>query len=261
MGVEAKSIVVTGATRGIGKVTAAHLAASGATVTVVGLDARRGERTVAQIAEAGGSAELVICDLTVESQVASMFDEVRRRVGRVDVVVNNAASTDLTRDRPVAEQTTEDFDHFVRANLYNVFWCFKYGIRAMGADGGAFVTISSIESTHPRPGEMSYATTKAAATALARQVAVEYGDQGIRSNVLVLGFIETNASTHMLHDERLGPIIRRTTGGRPPTSLDVARAVAFLASDDGAGFNGAALTLDRGMSTFGQLPGDLTLGL
>jgi NAD(P)-dependent dehydrogenase (short-subunit alcohol dehydrogenase family) len=82
MGVEGKSVVVTGSTRGIGKVTAAHLAASGATVTVVGLDDRRGERTVAQIAEAGGSAELVVCDLTVESQVVSMFDEVRRRVGR-----------------------------------------------------------------------------------------------------------------------------------------------------------------------------------
>ena len=103
-------------------------------------------------------------------------------------------------------------------------------------------------------GQGSYAAAKAAATALSRQVAVDYGDQGIRANVLTLGFIETNASAPLLDDPVIGPAVRAATGGRPPSALDVARAVAFLASVDGCGFNGANLVLDRGMTAMSHVP-------
>jgi NAD(P)-dependent dehydrogenase (short-subunit alcohol dehydrogenase family) len=260
--VEGKNIVVTGATRGIGKVTAVHLAELGAHITVVGRNVERAEKVVASIVTSGGSAEFVRCDLSIEDDVVSLFDEVRRRRGRVDVVVSNAAATEVaTRDHPIVEQSTEDFDYFVRANLYSVFWCFKYGIPAMQPEGGAFVTISSMEAIMARSGEPSYATTKTAVDALTRQVAVDYGDKGIRANTLMLGLIETNATAPFMRDARIGPIIRNATGGRPPTSLDVAHAVAFLASDAAGGFNGATLVLDRGMTVFGHVPGDLTLGL
>jgi NAD(P)-dependent dehydrogenase (short-subunit alcohol dehydrogenase family) len=92
---------------------------------------------------------------------------------------------------------------------------------------------------------------------MTRQVAVEYAHHGIRANTLVLGFIETNASRPLLADERVGPIVRRTTGGAPPTSLDVARAAVFFLSDDSNGFNGATVALDRGMTAGGPLPNDL----
>ena len=144
-------------------------------------------------------------------------------------MVSNAAATDIdTRDHPVVDLSTDDFDYFMRANVYSVFWMFKYGIPAMGAAGGSFVTMSSMESFMPRRGEPSYSTSKAAVSGLARQVAVDYADAGIRSNTLVLGFIETNATRPFLDDERIGAVIRDATGGRPPSSLDVAEAVAFL---------------------------------
>jgi NAD(P)-dependent dehydrogenase (short-subunit alcohol dehydrogenase family) len=261
MSLAGRTIVVTGATRGIGKVTATHLAELGARVAVVGRNAERGEKTVAAITGAGHEAVFVRRDLSVESEVESLFAEVQERLGPPAAVVSNAAATDIdTRDHPVVELSTEDFDYFMHANVHSVFWTFKYGIPAMGDAGGSFVTMSSMESFMPRRGEPSYTTSKAAVSGLARQVAVEYGDRGIRSNVLVLGFIETNASRPLLENERIGSVIREATGGRPPSALDVARAVAFLASDAGAGFNGATLNLDRGITVLGRVPGDLTLG-
>ena len=261
MSLAGQVVVVTGATRGIGKVTATHLAELGARVAVVGRNAERGDTTVASIAAAGHEAVFIRRDLSQESEVESLFTEVAERLGRPSAVVSNAAATDIdTRDHPVVELTTDDFDYFMRANVYSVFWMFKYGIPAMGAAGGSFVTMSSMESFMPRRGEPSYSTSKAAVSGLARQVAVDYADAGIRSNTLVLGFIETNATRPFLDDERIGGVIREATGGRPPSSLDVARAVAFLASDAGAGFNGATLNLDRGITVLGRVPSDLTIG-
>ena len=188
------SVVVTGATRGIGKVTAVHLAERGAEVFVVGRNPERGARVVADITGAGGRGTFIPCDLSVEDQVAELFGEVRRRVGTIDVVVNNAAATDVVaRDASVVDLRTEDFEYFLRANVHSVFWCFKYGIPAMGEHGGTFVTMSSVEAITPRPGELSYATSKAALCGLSRQVAVDYGHRGISANTLLLGFIETNA--------------------------------------------------------------------
>ncbi len=254
-----KTVVVTGATRGIGKVTALHLAARGARVAVVGRNRGRGDRVVAEIEAANGEAALFAHDLSVESEVAALFEEVVDQFGTVHGVVNNAASTEIaTRDRPIAEQPTEDFNHFMKANVYSVFWCFKHGIRAMLPGGGAFLTMSSIESITPRPGEPSYSTAKAAVSGLARQVAIDYGSQGIRSNTLLLGFIETNASRPLLVHERVGPIIREATGGYPPTSLDVAHAAAFFVSDEARGFNGATVTLDRGMTVTNHVPSELS---
>jgi NAD(P)-dependent dehydrogenase (short-subunit alcohol dehydrogenase family) len=258
--VEGRCIVVTGATRGIGKVTATHLAGLGAHVAVVGRHEGRAERVVADITSSGGRASFFRCDLTNEKEVAALFDEVVTAYGRVHAVVSNAAATDLAiRDRPVVDQPTEDFDYFVRSNVHSAFWCFKYGIPAMAGEGGAFVTISSIEAITPRRGEPSYSASKAAVCGLARQVAVDYGAQGIRSNILMLGFVETNATRPFLQDPRIGDVIREATGGAPPTSFDAAQAVAFLVSDAANGFNGATLTLDRGMTIFGRVP-DLAPG-
>ncbi len=255
-----KTVIVTGSTRGIGKVTAAHLAGCGAEVFVVGRNVERGARVVSDIADAGGRSTFVRCDLSVEEEVAALFADVRRQAGALDVVVNNAAATDVaTRDGSVVDVRTEDFEHFLRANVHSVFWCFKYGIPAMGPGGGSFVTISSVEAITPRAGEFSYATTKAAVCGLSRQVAVDYGHRGISANTLLLGFIETNATRPFLDDARIGDRVRGATGGRPPSSVDVARAVAFLASSGAAGFNGATLVLDRGLTVTGQVPGDLSI--
>ena len=120
--------------------------------------------------------------------------------------------------------------------------------------GGTFVTISSLAAICSRVAEPSYAATKAAAAALTRQVAVDYGHLGIHANVLTLGFVHTNTTAPLLADDRIGPIIRATTLGHVPTSEDCAKAVAFLVSDASVGFNGTSLTLDGGMSALSHVP-------
>lgn len=248
-----KVVLVTGSTRGIGKAMAVHFGTLGARVCVTGRSIQRGERVAEEIRSTGNVGTYFPCDVSSEGAVAALFDHVTDLFGPVDAVINNAAATDVgTRDRPIVMQTTEDFDYFIHSCLHSVFWSFKYGIPAMGDSGGSFVTISSIAAETVTRGLGSYAAAKAAATALSRQVAVEYGDRNIRANVLTLGFIETNASTRLLDAPEFGSRIRGATGGHPPTSLDVARAASFLASDSSYGFNGATLVLDRGMMALSQ---------
>jgi NAD(P)-dependent dehydrogenase (short-subunit alcohol dehydrogenase family) len=245
--------VVTGASRGIGKAIALHLGTSGYRVAVVGRSPDRGARVVGEIVGDGGVAEFFHCDVAVESSVAQLFTDVAGRWGGLDVVVNNAAKTDVTEtDKSVTEMATEDFDAFLRTNVHSTFWSFKYGIPAMGAAGGSFITISSIAAVVSRPAEPGYGTSKAAAAALTRQVAVDYGAKGIRANVLMLGFVHTNATNRMLSEGPVGPAVRSATPGSIPTSQDVARAVAFLAAE--TAFNGATLTIDGGMTAVSPIP-------
>jgi len=245
--------VVTGGSRGIGKAIARQLGARGYRVAVVGRSVERGEKVAHSIVGDGGSAAFFRADLTAEPQVEQLYADVSKRWGRLDVVVNNAAKTDVTdTDRSVTELSTKVFDEFLRANVLSVFWAFKYGIPAMGSQGGSFITISSIAAVVSRPGEPGYGTSKAAAAALTRQVAVDYGPRGVRANVLMLGFVHTNATAPMLAQGPAGPLIRSATPGSIPTSEDVARAVAFLASD--TAFNGSTLTLDGGTTAVSPVP-------
>jgi NAD(P)-dependent dehydrogenase (short-subunit alcohol dehydrogenase family) len=246
--------IVTGATRGIGKAIAAELAAAGAAVVVAGRSPERGNRAVAEISARGGVCRFVQADLTREDEVAALVDACVAAYGRLDIVVNNAAATDVAvRDHPVVQQSTEDFDYFLAASLRGAFWMFKYAITAMG-DCGSFVSISSTASLMSRPSEPGYGAAKGAMNALARQVAVDYGPRGIRSNTLVLGFIVTNASAPLVADPRYGDQLRACVPGPLPVARDVANAVVFLASDASSGFNGATLVLDGGLSAMSPVP-------
>jgi NAD(P)-dependent dehydrogenase (short-subunit alcohol dehydrogenase family) len=253
--VEDTVVVVTGSTRGIGKATALHLAAQGARVAVVGRSSARGEGVVADILKTGGQAQHFTCDVSHEQDVRTLFDKVGTAWGRVDAVVNNASPTDLVeRERRVTEQTTENFDHCIRGGLDSGVGALKSGRPALGDAGGGFVTISSLAAVSSRPAEPSYAASKAAAAALTRQVAVDYGQQGIRANILMLGFVRTNASAPLLENARIGSAVAAATPGGVVTSDDCARAVAFLISPDSVGFNGSTFTLDGGMSAVSHIP-------
>ncbi|MGD9794401.1 MAG: SDR family NAD(P)-dependent oxidoreductase [Acidimicrobiia bacterium] len=246
--------IVTGATRNIGKVIARELAAHGASVVIGGRSIERGTRVEAELSVDGRVCRFVPCDLTLERDAETLVQRTVEMFGRVDIVVNNASATDVAiRDRPVVEQTTEDFDHFLGASLRGAFWMFKYAVPAMG-DSGSFVSISSTASMSSRPGEPAYGAAKGGMNALSRQVAVEYGPRGIRSNTLVLGFIVTNASAPLVADARYGDRLRACVPGTLPTALDVANAVVFLAGDASRGFNGATLVLDGGLSAMSPVP-------
>jgi NAD(P)-dependent dehydrogenase (short-subunit alcohol dehydrogenase family) len=246
--------IVTGGTRNIGKVISKTLAAAGAHVVIGGRSVERGERTAAEIVAGGGSCRFVVADLSLEAHAERLVRSAVEEFGSLDVVVSNAAATDVAmRDAPVADLSTEDFDHFLAAGLRGAFWMFKFGVTAMNGSG-SFVSIGSLASLTSRPAEPAYAASKGGLTSLARQVAVDYGPLGIRSNTLVLGFIQTNASKPLLADPRYGDKLRAVVPGPIPEAKDVAAAVLFLASDAGHGFNGATLVLDGGLSAMSSVP-------
>ncbi len=247
-GLEGKICVVTGSTRGIGRTIAAALGGAGAVVVVTGRTEDAGRAVASQIESDGGRAMFVRCDVSEESNVAELFATVARELGRVDVVVNNAAATGLgVAQQPVVQHSSEQFDYFVRATLYSAFWCFKYAIPTMGTAGGVFVSISSNASSFPTPAHPAYAAAKAGLNGLVRQVALDYGPTGIRSNAVVIGFTDKANNPFAENPEAMSRL-RAATLGVVPTYHDVAGFVLYLASDAGRAFNGALLHLDGGAS-------------
>jgi len=249
-----KVAIVTGGTRNIGKVTSTMLAEAGAQVVIAGRSVDKGLRTASTIVANGGMCRYQETDLSREADAERLIRTTVEDWGGLDIVVNNASPTDVAlRDGRVADLATEDFDHFIGAGLRGAFWMFKYGVAAMEGSG-CFVSISSNAAFASRSAEPAYAAAKGGLNALARQVAVDYGPHGIRSNTLVLGFIKTNATTPLLDDPRYGDQLRAGVPGPIPEAKDVAAAVLFLASDAGRGFNGATLVLDGGQSALSSVP-------
>jgi meso-butanediol dehydrogenase / (S,S)-butanediol dehydrogenase / diacetyl reductase len=256
---EDKVVVVTGSTQGLGRAMAVRFAAEGAHVIVCGRNQSAGEAVVESILGDGGSARFVRVDVSVEDEVRRLVAEAVSGCGGIDVLVNNAMAIDFIGaggERPIVDQPTESFDYIVKVGLYGTFWATKYAIPAMlEGGGGAIVNISSIASVAGMAGVPSYSVVKGAINALTRQVAVDYGPQGLRCNVVVAGFVPTGGLAGALAaDPEIGrkwdePLLTRR--GRPE---DVAAAVTFLSSEEAAFINGIELLIDGGLSAKANAP-------
>ena len=250
-----RTVVVTGATGGIGRHIAVACGREGASVVVVGRNEARGAKVAAQVLSVGGQARFVRTDLTVEKDVALLYEITAAAFGTVDAVVINAAATDVVeRDRPIAEQTTEDFSYFIDGCLYSAFWSYKYAIRYMLPRGGAFLSMSSVAAVVGRPRMPSYSAAKGALNALTRQVARDYGKLGIRSNGLVLGFTLTDRNERMLENAQLRASLEQAFLGSIPEASDVASVAVSLISDEARAVNGALLSVDGGVLANSALP-------
>jgi 3-oxoacyl-[acyl-carrier protein] reductase len=245
-----KVAIVTGATQAMGEAIARRLADDGASVLGVGRSEERGRAVVDRLTAAGLTADFVVADVGREVDVAGAVAAAVQRFGGVDIVVNNAAALDGSSPEAAAHlESSETFDAILKVNLYGPFWFAKYAAPVMmERSGGLFVNISSYAASRGVAGIPAYTCSKAGLEALTRQVAAEYGEHGIRANVLVLGSIEVPRNANLHRDAEASNALRlaRMTD-RPGRPSDVAAAVAFLASDQAAFITGAALALDGGL--------------
>ncbi|MDN5913940.1 MAG: SDR family oxidoreductase [Pseudonocardia sp.] len=246
---QGKVALVSGSTRGIGRSIAEHLAAEGAKVAVTGRTVEKGEKVVARIREAGGEAEFLALDVTDEQSVREVIERTVERFGVLTTLVNNAAPTDVVAGtiKSVAETSTEEWNRILVGTLTgNVFWASKYAWPHLAAsEGASIVNISSGQAIAGFKGFGAYGAAKGAIDALTRTLAVEGGPDGIRANSVLVGRVVALR----------GDAGHHTGGGRLTrigNPMDIAYAVAYLASDHAAFVTGSRLTADGGFSINGD---------
>lgn len=241
-----RTAVVTGGSRGIGRAIALELARRGAAIAI--FDRQESEAltaTVAEIAALGVRCERYLCDVSDSAAVNAAAEAALRDFGRVDVLVNNAG---VTRDKLLMAMTEEDFDFVTDVNLKGTFLTVKAFIRHFVKNRyGRIVNISSVVGLTGNGGQANYVASKAGVIGLTKTVAKEYGPRGITCNAVAPGFIETDM-TAVLPPETREAMLKAIPAARPGQVEDVARAVAFLASDEAAYVTGETLRVDGGMA-------------
>jgi len=234
-----KVVIVTGAGGGIGRATARLVASEGARVVIAEYDEARG-RAVESELRAGGSEALALrCDVGDEADVVRVVDAAFDRHGRLDIVVNNAGKMIF---KAIETHSEADLLGVMRVDLFGAFWFIKQAFLCCGP-GAAIVNVASIHAVETTALVSAYAAAKAALVSLTRSAAIEGRPKGIRVNAVLPGAIETP----ML---RANPQVKSGVEQLAPGDVgqpeDVARAIAYLASDDAAFVTGTGLLVDGG---------------
>jgi len=244
---EDKVALVTGAARGIGRGIAEELAEQGAHVAVNDLDvAGPAEDVVAAIRARDRRAMTVEADVASREAVEAMVDRVWRELGPIEVLVNNAGIETIV---PFLELTDEQWTRLTDTNLRGAWLCSQVVCRRVVAEGrqAAIVNIGSIQAAKVLPGRTHYAPTKLGLEALTRNMAAEMTPLGIRVNCVHPGLIDTDMTAWVMKDAELLPVIlEQISMGRAGVPRDVARVVAFLASEEAGYVTGQSIFVDGG---------------
>ena len=231
--------VITGAAGGIGAATAERFAREGA--RVVGVDLRAHE--VGELA--------LQADLTDEPAVAGMYTRIRRELGRIDVLFNNAGISP-TDDASVLETTLEAWERVQSANLRSVFLCCKHGIPHLldGGGGSVINTASFVAVMGSATSQISYTASKGGVLALSRELGIEFARRGVRVNALCPGPVDTPLLRELYakDPEQAARRLVHVPMGRFARAEEIAGAVLFLASDDSSYVNATEFVVDGGIS-------------
>lgn len=248
--------IVTGAGRGIGAATAAHLAALGARVAVTDRDGDAARSVADDIVGAGHEAVGLTCDVAEPTAVAAMVADVAHRFGGVDLVDHNAAWTDFRTDRDAEDVDLDTWDRVLRTNATGGLVLVREVLPRMRArGGGAIVLISSGSASIGEHRRVAYGVSKAAVEQLGRHVAARYGRDGIRCNVVAPGFILTDTAARGVSEAGRSRLADQNPLGRLGTPDDIARVVGFLLSDSAGFVNGQVLRVDGGLTIAPRLAG------
>jgi len=245
MSTNPSTALITGGTSGIGRSVANKLAALGIHVIVVGRNAERGQKTVAEIRAAGGKADFISSDL----QDASSAREVAKRAvelgdGHVDILINNAG---IYPFGPTDETTEEMFERVYSLNVKVPYFLVAELAPLMAKKGkGAIVNLSTMVADYGAPGMSLYGSSKAAINLLTKVWAAEYGPSGVRVNAVSPGPTRTEGTEAM--GEGLEKLAAEAPAGRPATPDEIAEAIVFLATDRASFIHGAKLAVDGGRS-------------
>ena len=241
-----KVALVTGASKGIGAGIAKQLAAAGATVVVNYLSSREGaDKVVDEITAAGGKAVAIGANVGVESEVARMFDDIKARFGRVDVLVNNAGVYTFS---PLEEITPEHYKHIYDINVLGLILTSKAALPLFPPSGGAIINISSVVSTLSPPGALAYVSSKSAVDGITRALAKELAGRNIRVNGISPGLTITEGqeAAGIPGSDLETYFLSITPLGRAGLPDDVASPAVFLASDDARYITGETLRVSGG---------------
>ena len=246
MSLNGKTALVTGGGRGIGRAICLELARQGARVAVnySGSQAAA-EQTVEECRALGVEAFAIQADVADGNSVTAMVKAVIARLGRLDILVCNAG---ITRDNLMPLLKEDDFDAVVDTNLKGAFLCMKAAYRPMMKQKyGRIVAVSSIVGLRGNAGQTNYAASKAGLIGLSKSLAKELAGRNVTVNVVAPGFIDTNM-TAALPEAAQQAILATIPMGRMGAAEDVAKAVAFFASDEAAYVTGQVLCVDGGMA-------------
>ena len=238
--------LVTGGSRGIGRAVCLELARAGFSIAVNYAGNQQAAQETAEACRAlGVKAEIFAADVSRPEECARLFEEVLAAFGRVDVLVNNAG---VTRDNLILRLSEEDFDKVLDTNLKGAFFCCKAAARPMMKQRfGRIINLTSVVGLRGNPGQTNYSASKAGLIGLTKSLAKEMASRGITANAVAPGFIDTDM-TRAMPEAAKAAMNGTIPLGRPGQPEEVARAVAFFASEESGYITGQVLCVDGGMA-------------
>ena len=248
LGISGVNAVVTGGGGGIGRAISLALAEAGCCVAVLDRDAGACAETARLVEAAGGRSLAVQADITDAQSIGAAADKVEETFGPCGILVNNAA---LVRNGPLSKLSLADWNAVLTVNLTGYFICSQvFGLRMMHSGGGCIVHVSSMAGSFPQPTSGAYSVSKAGIMMLSRNLALEWGEKGIRSNVVSPAMVLTPMSEVIYRD----PTVRAKRESMIPVRRigmpqDIADAVCFLSSGRASYVNGQEILVDGGWSS------------
>ena len=238
---QGKIALVTGATRGIGRAVAEELASKGAFVIGTATSEKGAESISAYLGEKGRGLVLNVAD---QASIDAVLEYIKQEFGDIDILVNNAG---ITRDNLLMRMKDEEWFDILQTNLSSVYHLSKAMLRTMMKKRfGRIINIGSVVGSMGNAGQTNYCAAKAGLIGFSKALAKEVASRGITVNVVAPGFI-ANDMTDVLSEELKNNLLTQIPAGRLGEPKDIAKAVAFLASDDAAYINGTTLHVNGGM--------------
>jgi len=236
--------LVTGASQGIGRACALELARRGAHVALAARNVEKLDAVAAEITAAGGTAKAFTLDVSSEESIKEGAKAVLAEFGKVEILVNNAG---ITKDILAMRMKKADWDEVLTTNLTGAFLLTQGLMMQMVKNRwGRIINITSVVGETGQAGQANYAASKAGMIGMTKSLARELASRSITVNAVAPGYIET-AMTAILTDEQKNAMTQHIPLGRVGTDLDIAHAVAFLASDEASYITGHTLDVNGGM--------------
>lgn len=242
---EGKIVLVTGSARGIGFAIARSFSREGAQVIILDLDGDSVGNAVDSLTAENLKADGLLCNVTDSGNVEKVFQDVFKKYGRIDVLINNAG---ITRDNLIMRMKESDWDAVIDVNLKGTFNCIQKISRIMlKQKSGVIINISSVIGLIGNAGQANYAASKGGVIALTKSTAKEFSSRNIRVNAVAPGFIKTDM-TDKLPEEVVENYLKAIPSGKLGSVDDVSNLCLFLASDEASYITGQTISVDGGLT-------------
>jgi 3-oxoacyl-[acyl-carrier protein] reductase len=241
---DGKIVLVTGATRGIGKAIALTMGGAGATVIGTATSESGADNVSQAFAQNKISGKGMVLNVTDKDQISNLHESIKNDFGSVDILVNNAG---ITRDNILLRMKEDEWEDIINTNLSSIYKMSKSVLRGMiKKRSGRIISITSVVGAMGNAGQSNYAAAKAGIIGFTKSLAREVGVRGVTVNAVAPGFIETDM-TYSLPDEQKEILASQIPMGRLGTADEVAQAVLFLAGDSGSYITGQTIHVNGGM--------------